>query len=528
MSEALRVAPQSKPLEFPEAIDIELCIRDRDVIAALLEHSEGPEREDYALEALKIGVLALRRAATSFDGEFIQRETTRLLDALQERLNGHAELAKTRLENSLKTYFDPESGHFSQRVSDLTSDKGGLARLLAESLDGDKSRLAQTMVTIVGAGSPLMKYLSPEQTDGLLALLRGNVELQLQGHQKRILDEFSLDNPAGALCQMIDRLTVKHGSLSKDLQDKIDAVVKEFTLDEENSALSRLVKKVEGAQQTITDEFSLDNEQSALQKLKRELTTILSAHIESNAEFQQNVKVALAQLVTRRETEARGTQHGGTFESAVWEFVSRESQKRGEVAENTSNTPGLIKNRKFGDAVIHLNCESIAAGAKIVIEAKEVAGYSLKDAQTEIDNARKNRGAQHGVFVFSRRTAPVCESPVFRIGPNVFVLWDAEDASTDAQLVAAIEIARALCVRSRAASERQAIDFTTIDKSINSIEKHAQNLDKIRASAETILDRVRVDRREIEDHVAVLRTAMTQVKQSFGDDPADDASDVSA
>jgi hypothetical protein len=107
----------------------------------------------------------------------------------------------------------------------------------------------------------------------------------------------------------------------------------------------------------------------------------------------------------------------------------------------------------------------------------------------------------------------------------VFVLWDAEDAGTDAQLVAAIEIARALCVRSRAASERQAIDFALIDKSINSIEKLVQNLDKIRGWAESILDRARIDGREIEDQVAVLRAAMTQVKQSLSDDQTTEAAE---
>jgi hypothetical protein len=522
MSEVLRVAPQSKLHEFPEAIDLELCVRDRDVIAALLEHPDGAEREDYANEALKIGVLALRRAATSFDGEFIQRETTRLLDALQERLNGHAELAKTRLENSLKTYFDPESGHFSQRVSDLTSEKGGLARLLTDALDGDKSRLAQTMVTIVGSGSPLMKYLSPEQTDGLLSLLRGNVELQLSGHQKRILEEFSLDNPSGALCQMIDRLTVKHGSLSKDLQDKIDAVVKEFTLDEENSALSRLVKKVEGAQQTITDEFSLDNEQSALQKLKRELTTILSAHVKSNADFQEEVKIALAKLVTRREAEARSTTHGGTFETAVFEFVNHEARKRGDIAEDKSNTPGLIKYCKLGDAVIHLGCENVAAGAKIVVEAKEDAGYTLKRAQEEIEQARKNRDAQQGVFVFSRRIAPAMDA-LCRHGSDVFVMWDAEDPSTDAYLYAALEISRALCVRSHATADRLQVDFSKIDNAILVIEKRAQNLDDVRKSAETIknssekiLERVRIDRKALDEQLGVLREAMSGVKVALG------------
>jgi hypothetical protein len=110
MSEALRVAPTSRGAdELPFAIDLELRIQDRDVIAALLQHAEGADRCEFANEALKIGVLALRRASTAFDGDFIRRETDRMLENLSQHLNGHAALSKERLEGSLKEYFHPES-----------------------------------------------------------------------------------------------------------------------------------------------------------------------------------------------------------------------------------------------------------------------------------------------------------------------------------------------------------------------------------------------------------------------------------
>ncbi|HEX6961858.1 MAG TPA: hypothetical protein VF175_08335, partial [Lacipirellula sp.] len=503
-------------------MQLELCVEDRDVLAELEKYAEGAEREEFALEALKIGVLALRRASTAFDGEFIQRETDRMIDSLQERLNSHAELAKTRLESALKSYFDPESGHFTQRVGELTTDNGGLARLMKEFCDGDSSKLAQTMVAYVGENAPLMKYLSPSQSDGLIAVLKKDVETQLQTQQLRILSEFSLDNPSGALNQMIERLTAKHGTLSKDLQEKIDEVIKEFSLDKPDSSLNRLVHKVNQAQQTITSEFSLDNEQSALRRLKNELTTILSAHVETNNRFQEEVKVALGKLVTRREEEARSTRHGATFQNAVYEFIDQYAQRRGDVAEDTSTKVGLSKNCKIGDAVICLGPDCAAAGAKIVVEAKEEMRFSLRMAQEEIEQARKNRAAQQGLFVFSQSTAPSLE-PLARYGCDVFVVWDAEDPQTDAFLRAGLEISRALCLRSHEAAERQQINFEPIDRAILDIEKRVQNLDQVRKSAETIksssetiLDRVRKDRDALEKQVTVLRDAMHCVKHVLG------------
>jgi hypothetical protein len=268
MSEALRVAPTSRTSEdLPFAIDLELRIEDRDVIAALAAYPDGPAREEYALEALKIGVLALRRASSAFDAEFIQRETSRLLETLRENLAHHSQSSHERLTLSLKEYFDPEDGRFSQRVRRLTADDGELATVLRTLVDGDDSRLAKTLLSHLGENSPLLKWLNPDESQGLLAALRTNVETQLLSQRERLLREFSLDNADGALCRLVKELTVKHGDLSKDLQNKIDVVVKEFSLDEKNSALSRLVQNVDRAQRTITSEFSLDNEQSGLRRL---------------------------------------------------------------------------------------------------------------------------------------------------------------------------------------------------------------------------------------------------------------------
>ena len=519
MSEVLQDAPLRIARTLPFALPLELQVEDRDVVAELEKYAEGPERDEFALEALKIGVLALRRASTALDGEFIQRETTRLLDTLRQQLDSHARTSHDRLNDSLKEYFDPKDGRFSQRVQTLTAADGDLARMLAGQLDGDDSRLAKTLLSHVGASSPLMKHLSPDQSQGLLAVLRGNVETQLAQQCERLLKEFSLDNAEGALCRLVKELTTKHGDLSQDLQKKIDVVVKEFSLDEENSALSRLVKNVDRAQRTITNEFSLDNELSALCRLKTELTTILGAHVKTNADFQEEVKIALTKLVTRREEEARSTRHGATFQHAVFEFVDRFAQRRGDVAEDTGASTGLIKNCKVGDAVIHLGPESAAPGAKIVLEAKEEAGFTLRRAQEEVEQARKNRDAQQGVFVFSRRCAPAME-PLVRIGADVLVAWDAEDPQTDAYLRAALEISRALCVRCSQDAVRQAIDFGPIDRAVLDIEKRVQNLNDVRtyaktiqSSSEKILKRIDTDQVELEKYLHVLHNAMGEVKQ---------------
>ncbi len=509
--------------DLPFRMNLELNVVDQDTIAELGKYAEGPEREEFALEALKIGVLTLRRAVATMDADFVKRETDRLLTSLGKQLQTHAEHAKQRIEDSLGTYFDPENGQFTQRVKQLSSSDGEVGKMIRSLVEGEDSQLAKTMVSHIGQTSPLFRMLDPQQANGLLGTLKKLVETELKQQSERFTSEFSLDNAESALCRMLRELTGKHGDFTNNMKLKIDEVVKEFSLDEENSALSRLVKKVNTAQEIITKEFSLDNDQSSLKKMQNHLETILGAHIKSAADFQEEVKLALRELVTTRRVEARGTLHGATFEGAVLEFLAQDCNPRGELVENTSDRVGLIKSCKIGDAVIELGCDSAAAGARIAVEAKEDSSYTLSSAREEIEKARKNRDAQLGIFIFSARSAPELCEPLRRIGNDLLVVWDAENPATDSHFKAALEIARALCVRSSQAKEHQEFDFAKIDKSILDIERHVQNLDKIRTSAETIrsssdkiLERVRIDQEALDRQLAVLRDCLGDLKATLG------------
>lgn len=521
MSEALQDSLSSSSIEdLPFSIQLDLSVEDRDTIRELARYAEGAERDEYALEALKIGVVALKHAAGAFDAEFIKKETNRLVESLDQQLNGHARHVQQRLSDSLGNYFDPDSGKFSERVKSLTADNGELAQLLARQIDGENSRLSKTLLAHVGEHSPLMKMLSPDQSQGLLAALNSRMSEQLDRQRESILREFSLDNPDSALKKMVNELTTNNGDFTKNMQGRIDEAIKQLSLDEEDSALNRLVKNVDSAQQTITKEFSLDNEGSALCRLKKELTTVLAKHTEENTEFREKVTIALEKLVTKRETEARGTQHGGTFQDAVFEMVAREAQMRGELADDSGNKTGKIKNCKVGDIVVELNPESVAAGARIVLEAKEDASYTLQKARVEMETARKNRAAQIGIFVFSKITVPEHVESLTRYGDDIVVVWDAEDPVTDAYLRAALEIARALCVRTQQSSEEK-VDLSQIDGSILDIEKRASNLDKIRTFAQTIVskgndivERVDIDQKALNKQVALLRETFVQLKQA--------------
>ncbi|TWT88872.1 hypothetical protein Mal64_23600 [Pseudobythopirellula maris] len=506
---------------FDGAMVLNLLVRDHDTAAALGERREGRDRNDFALDALRIGVLALRHAGGRVDADLVKNAGAELLASLQQALEGHAKTAQQQTATVLKEYFDPQSGRLSERVQRLVADDGELAQLLRSHLDGEASPLARTLGAALGAESPLMKRLDPQQSTGLVSSLQKTVDCELAKQRDRMLSEFSLDNAEGALSRLVRELTGKHGDLSKDLQGKIDEVIKEFSLDKEDSALNKLVRNVNDAQRTISNEFSLDNDASALSRVKRELTTILEAHVKTNAEFQEEVKVTLAKLSQKRASAAASPEHGNDFEEAAVAFLLNEAQRRGDLCEATGATTGAIRNRKVGDAVWRLGPDSPASGAQVVFEAKDAAGYSERSALDELEMARKNRRADFGVFVFAKQNAPEGTRPLARYRNDVIVVWDAEDPATDPYLLAALEIARACVIEFARGRDHEEVDIEGIEKAINEIEKRAANLDDIskwtttiQSSSEKIMERVRKDQLALGRQVEVLRKKTAALGES--------------
>ncbi|TWT46920.1 hypothetical protein [Botrimarina hoheduenensis] len=502
----------AEPTPLPPRMTLELLISDPGVIGALHALKAGPARQAYANDALRIGVAALRDAASRLDTERLESAGERLLTQMKQRLDEYACSTQERTASVLKEYFDPQDGRFAERVRQLVSNDGELSALLREQLHGEASPLAKMLSTQLGRESPLMRQLDPEHASGVVARLQQMVERQLTTQREHVLREFSLDHEGSALRRLVTELTGKHGDLTKELGGRIDEVVKEFSLNEENSALSRLVRNVDSAQRKISSEFSLDNNESGLSRLKNELLTILGAQSEANAQFQERVTETLARLIQKRESAAASPEHGAVFEEAVFSFLLNDAQQRGDLCENTGATTGTVRSCKIGDALVTIGPDSPAAGARIVFEAKDARNYSVRSALEELDQARKNRAASFGVFIWARAAAPEGTRPLARYRNDLVVLWDAEDPTTDTYLLAAIEIARACVVEFHREQTDDSIDHEAIDRAINEIEKRAANLDKIRkpaetirSSSETILERVRIDQQALERQVQVLR-----------------------
>ena len=396
-------------------LTITLEVNDPELLAELRKHVEGADRERYALAALRVGILALRTANGQVDATAIREAGQSLVAEVRELLSARAAETSERIASALTQYLDPQSGLLSQRLQALLREDGELERLLRVHVGGDDSVLARSLALHLGEGSPIFKMLSPTDASGLRAQLTKAIENALSEQRQHILREFSLDHKDSALSRLLA----------------------EFSLDDETSALSRLSKMLSATSEQIGKNLTLDDDGSALARLKRELLSTIDQLVKENVEFQSQVRESLARLETRKKDDASTTRHGFDFEERLGALLADEAQRLGDVYEATGDTTGAIKLCKKGDHVIQLGADCAAARARIVWEAKEKQGYTLRAALEEIEEARRNRQAQVGVFVFSCKAVPDGVQSLQRHGNDVVVTWDAEDSTHDVVLRAA-------------------------------------------------------------------------------------------
>lgn len=458
------------------SVHLHLEVSDPEVVAALVRFPEETERVRFALAALRVGVLAFGQASGALDGASIREAGRDLIARVERVLQAHAAETTGRVEADLKHYLDPSSGVLPTRVQALVQPGGELERVLRAHLSAEDSVLARSMARHIGQESPIFRMLSPDEADGLLAQLARRLETALGEQRKALLAQFSLDQP--------------------------------------DSALSRLVGRVDQSQARISADLSIDNEQSSLFRLKRELKAQVEELVARNREFQTEVRSTLAGLQARRDEERRSTRHGLVFEEALGSLLTAEAQRLGDICDPTGSRPGSIKNCKTGDFVATLGQESAAPGARIAWEAKEEQGRTLPSMLEEIDLARRNRDARFGVFVLSAASAPPELAPFARHGSDLVVIWNPEDSLTDIRVQAAYSVARALVVReAREAEEHAEIAAVAagIYEATRAVEKRLNDLasigtwaETVRSSGEKIAERARIMGEDVRRQVARL------------------------
>lgn len=361
------------------------------------------EREQKALEALRVGTIALRAVTPALDISLVEQKFNRLQSALADYANQFGR----GLEEQMNQHFKAETGT--------------VPRQLEEYFGAEHGRLLQIVRDQIGPESAFGKVLDPENSLGLLQRIETAVSAKLQETSNKLLQQFSLD--------------------------------------QDESALTRLQRLMEAELESVKTE---------------------------NAVFFAQLREHLGMQKGREEEAARGTQKGRDFESTVYDRIAQICRSTGDISENVSCIPGNIARCKTGDYTATLGHDSGAPGKRIVIEAKNKERYTLKDAIEELKQAKENRGASVGIIVFPADCCPA-EIGNFRIvEDDILIAVDADNLAGDPYLESAYRIGRAMVIAKKNPEFTNKVNVQHIATLILRIERTCDRFSEIHKKASSI------------------------------------------
>ncbi len=153
-------------------MQLRLRISDPELREELKKHEEGEERDAFAIQAMRIGIIAIHHAQGQIDAEKIRREGKRIIG---------------KTESTLTNYLDPDKGKFHQQIQRLIKNDGELEKAILRQIEGRDSPLNQTLAKWIG----------------------------------KILEEFKLDNDDSALRRLGNELQAKYNEFIKELDQRI-------------------------------------------------------------------------------------------------------------------------------------------------------------------------------------------------------------------------------------------------------------------------------------------------------------------
>ncbi len=402
-----------------ETLTLNLNISDS-LVVKYLAHFDTARQEEKALEALKIGVIAIQSAAPSLDSRVVEEKFREVETTIDQWLTGFQD----RTKNILDDYFKPESGSLERSMNTVFGERGQLSQELELYFHKERGVLASILQDHLGSTSPFAISLDPNHKESFLSRIETLVK--------------------------------------KDLEDTKGQIVNEFSLDTEDSALTRL---------------------AAL------LTKKIDVIQESNTTLFGEIRAALGlKALSEAETE-KGTEKGRTFESDLYDVVAETGRNLGDATEDVTGQAGKNSRSKTGDYVITLGETCSAAGDRIVVEAKKEKGYKLKKAVDELKDAKANRDAKAGIFAFAKGYEPTEMGDFYRMGHDFYVTVD-EDALANHHPLpfvdASYKIIRAMLVTENRKAQNEEIDVDRIGVELDYIVQQMKLLSEMSTKARTI------------------------------------------
>ena len=386
-------------------LELTLPINDPIVYGYLAEFDED-RRPEKAAEALKVGVIAIRSASPTLDMRVVHDKFTEI----ETRFKDFVADFQQEMAEQFTLYFKDKDGHVPRSLDGFLGQDGRLPQLIRSWFDPADGKLGRLMEAQVGPTSLFARSLDPKNKDGVIMLIEATMQ--------------------------------------KLLENRLNEVLAEFSLDEEESAMSRL--------KTLLDEGI------------------------------QKINLALGVNAATAAEAARGHVKGIEFEADLYEVFAEIGRQLGDETEFVRGTPGQTR-KKVGDFVATLGETAGAPGVRIVFEAKD-SSRRLREAIDELEAAKENRAASIGIFAFAKGAEPPEVGDFRRIGEDFYCTVDKEDLAAGRPLLffdTAYKLARALAVAAARREEAGGLDLAAIEQHVQELlgwtERIAEMATKARA-----------------------------------------------
>lgn len=475
---------------------LSLHIEDRrpDALGLFGELSER-QREQLAIDAWAIGLRALMNAHAQAQEARLEDVGRSVLEDVQQKLEAFLRLQQEALEGELRRYFDPSEGRLVQRLEALVGGEGDLAELLGRFVGPQNSVLAEALARQVGETSPLLRRLSPTESEGVVQAIGRHVAQAFESNRSTLQAALDPLRPDSAVARFLAALKADLQRAGQDREKQMAGALKALDANDPGSLLSNLVKHTQRATETVLAAINPANPSSALATLRTALTEMLSEHIRATRElhefqlqrqarFESEVKEALVRLETRRREAARSASGGLEFEDAVIASLERFLRGGPYLLDVSRNTPGQSTTRKVGDAVVSFTQDSAYAGSSVVVECKRREGVTTVKALAELEMARVTRRADVGLFILASSHAREDFPALARYGKNVLMIWDPEDPALEIRLHAALLLALGLAAHR--AEAPAAANVAAVQGMEHTLQAELDRLEKMRKASDGI------------------------------------------
>jgi hypothetical protein len=376
-------------------ITLNLEVRDP-VLVAYFEAWDEPERSAKAFEALRVGVIALQTACPTLDTQIVKDQFAEFQEEFGRALAG---------------YFAEKDGIVAKSLNGAFGDKGALPQFFQRYFDPETGKLTQLIDRQIGPSSRFGRLFDAKNKDGVVAVIEEKVKHLVEA--------------------------------------KLNEVLKQFSLDEDGSAMSKLKAIMDGAFSTFREALGIN--------------------------------------AARAEEAERGHVKGFCFEEDVYTVIAKMGRQFADQTDLVRGTPGILK-CKTGDHLVTLGETTGAPGLHIVVELKDQP-YKAKKAIAELQEAKKNREAVCGIFVFAKGCEPVEFGNLKRIDNDYFCTVDKSALAEGGPLPflwAAYELARLQAVTAVRKEACGKLDLEAVQRHIDGIADLVPRLAEIITKAATV------------------------------------------